>query len=91
MSQAYVDVYASVVLLVRLTARVFSLSQGAVRNIANNIHRYNSPEAVLEPPRDGLQVAHATSTGRLSALGLLAPLVRPELRAGVATLRALCR
>ena len=50
----------------------------------------DAPEAVLEPPRNSLQVAHATSTSRLSALGLLAPLVRPELSTGVAALRALC-
>ena len=48
----------------------------------------DEPEAVLEPPRDVLQVAHATSAGGLSALGLLAPLIRPELRAGVAALSA---
>ena len=36
-----------------------------------------------------LEVAHATSARRLSALGLLAPLVRPQLRAGVAALRTL--
>ena len=49
----------------------------------------NEPEAVLESPRDGLEVAHAASAGGLSALGLLAPLVRPELSTGVAALRAL--
>ena len=50
----------------------------------------NEPEAVLEPPRNVIQVAHAASAGGLSALSLLAPLVRPELRAGVAALGALC-
>ena len=36
-----------------------------------------------------LEVAHAASTGRLSALGLLSPLVRPQLSTRVAALRAL--
>ena len=48
-----------------------------------------TPEAVLEASRHGLQVAHTASASGLSALGLLAPLVRPELRAGVTTLGAL--
>ena len=51
----------------------------------------DEPEAVLEPSRDGLQVAHATSASGLSALGLLTPLVRPKLRAGVAALSAIYR
>ena len=49
-----------------------------------------TPEAVLEASRHGLEVAHTASASGLSALGLLAPLVRPELRAGVAALRTLC-
>ena len=47
-----------------------------------------TPEAVLEASRYALEVPHATSTSGLSALGLLAPLVRPKLRTRVAALRA---
>ena len=50
----------------------------------------DAPEAVLEPPRDGLEVAHPAGTSGLSALGLLSPLVRAELGRGVAALRASC-
>ena len=50
----------------------------------------HSPEPVLEPPRDVLEVAHTASTSGLSALGLLAPLVGPELSTRVAAMRALC-
>lgn len=48
------------------------------------------PEAVLEASRDLLEVAHASGTSGFSALGLLAPLVRPQLCARITTLRALC-
>ena len=43
-----------------------------------------APEAVLEPPGDRLEVAHAAGTSRLAALGLLAPLERADLGRGVA-------
>ena len=49
------------------------------------------PESVLEPPRDRLQVPHPSSTSGLSALGLLTPLVRPQLSTGVTALRAFCQ
>ena len=48
-----------------------------------------TPETVLEASRHGLEVAHTASASGLSALGLLAPLVRPKLRTGVTTLGAL--
>ena len=48
----------------------------------------SSPEAVLEPPAHLLQVAHTTSTGRLSSLCLEAPVIRPKLSRGIATLAA---
>jgi hypothetical protein len=51
--------------------------------------RCDVPEAVLEPAGDFLEVAHAARAGRLSALGLLAPLVRAQLRGRVPALRAL--
>ena len=86
-SRAYANVYASVVFLVRLTARVFSLCR--IMNIkTDETTLLIAPEAILESPRNGLQVAHAASTSRLSALGLLAPLIRPELRPRVAALSA---
>ena len=50
---------------------------------------YNAPEAVLEASRDGLEVPHAASASGLSALGLLAPFVRPQLRTRVTALSAL--
>lgn len=52
-------------------------------------NEWYAPEAVLEATRDGLEVPHATGTSGLSALGLLAPLVRPQLSTGVAALSAL--
>ena len=50
---------------------------------------FYAPEAVLEASRDVLEVAHATGTSGLSALGLLTPLIRPQLGTRVAALRAL--
>jgi len=44
------------------------------------------PEAVLEPPRNTLQMPHPSSTSGLSALSLLAPLVRTQLGTWVAAL-----
>lgn len=52
--------------------------------------KVHMPEAVLEASRDLLEVTHASGTSGLSALGLLAPLVRPQLCARIAALRALC-
>ena len=43
------------------------------------MNKCDIPEAVLEPPRDLLQVTHPSSSGGLSALSLLAPLERPDL------------
>lgn len=50
----------------------------------------NLPEAVLEPPRDILQVPHSTGTGGLSSLSLQAPVVRSELGGRVTTLSTSC-
>lgn len=44
------------------------------------------PEAVLESPRHKLEGAHAASTGSLSALSFLAPLIRAQLCCRVAAL-----
>ena len=41
---------------------------------------YASPESVLELTGDLLHVAHATGTGGLSSLGLLAPVVCVNVR-----------
>jgi hypothetical protein len=43
---------------------------------------------MLEPPCHGLHVTHASSTRGATALGLLAPVVRPRLGSGVCTGRA---
>ena len=49
-----------------------------------------APEPVLESPWYRLKVSHPSSTGGLSSLSLLAPLVRAQLGAGVATLGTSC-
>jgi len=46
------------------------------------------PEPVLEPPRHVLKVAHPSRAGRLSALCLLAPLVRAKFCCRIAALGA---
>lgn len=51
--------------------------------------RCADPEAVLEPPGNGGQVPGAAGTGGLSPLGLLGPVVLPDLGGGVAAGRAL--
>jgi len=43
------------------------------------------PEAVLEFPRNGLQVSHTTSSSGLSPLSLLTPLIRPDLSGRIST------
>merc|ERR1719373_37433 len=45
-------------------------------------------EAVLETARHRLEMRHAASAGCLAALGLLGPLVAPDLRRRVAATRA---
>lgn len=83
------DAHASAVFLTFLAAVVFSLQICSIQR-EDNQPTLCSPEAVLEPPRNVLEVAHAASSGGLSPLGLLAPLVRPQLGRGVAALRTGC-
>lgn len=52
--------------------------------------KQNVPEAILEPPRNLLQMLHPSSSSRLSALSLLAPLIRAQLGTRVAALGASC-
>ena len=47
------------------------------------------PEAVLEPASHGLEVTHAAGSGCAPALGLLTPVVRPDLALGVSAHGAL--
>ena len=61
--------------------------ENAKSTVKKEIH---VPEPILEPPRHILQVLHPAGTGGLAALGLLAPLVRPELGGGEAALGAGC-
>jgi hypothetical protein len=76
----------SAVFLTRLTAVVFSLRYSEKAKI--NKKSRNAPEAVLEPPGHVLQIAHPASAGCLSALCLLAPLIRAEFGCRVPALRA---
>ena len=69
-------------------ATVFSLVVTHQQAYIQCVKHGYEPEAVLEAARDRLEVAHAASAGRLSALSLLAPLVRPQLCRRVAALRA---
>lgn len=93
--------HASTVFLTFFVAVVFSLyqqkyqrfrsaspTQPNTRNGLRGKHNKNPPEAVLEPPRDVLQVLHPASSGGLSALSLLPPLKRPQLSSGVSALGA---
>ena len=60
------------------------------RKITEKRDTKDIPKPILEPPRHILQVLHPAGAGGLAALGLLAPLVRPELGGGEAALGAGC-
>merc|ERR1719277_1655187 len=58
------------------------------RNLLARRRRGALTELVLEAARHRLQIGHAAGADRLAALGLLGPLVAPDLRRRVAAARA---
>lgn len=80
-------VYSEAAALVLFLAVVFSLFEIVSLAWRSSVLA-NAPETVFESPRNLLQVPHSSSTSGLSALGLLTPLIRPQLGGGVSALSA---
>jgi hypothetical protein len=75
--------------LTRFTAVVFSLR--SAQYMTRTESELYTPETILKPAGHVLEVLHAARAGSLSALGLLAPLIRPQFGGRVSALRACCK